>query len=203
MRCSATATGNLTVGVRRSTPAQWKSAHRSSASANRGGEVLQRDVLTFTVGDAAPNPDPDPAPDPDPDPDPTPDPDPDPAPDPEPSDPIATYAFVDPDRDIIVLGLVDGGSIPRSELSGIDLSIIATPGPEIAGDVGSVRLILEGVAQRTENVAPYALYGDRNGDYFPGMIFTPGDYQLTVRFYSSRGGRGALLGEETISFTAE
>ncbi len=51
--------------------------------------------------------------------------------------------------------------------------------------VGSVKFILEGAYKRefVENVFPYALFGDKNGDYI-GRRLVPGAYTLTAIPYS-------------------
>ena len=61
------------------------------------------------------------------------------------------------------------------------------------GGAGCVRFSLNGEANyRIENVAPFALEGDTNGD-FNGRILRPGNYKITATPYTqanARGGKG-------------
>lgn len=69
------------------------------------------------------------------------------------------------------------------------------------GRFGSMRLELSGTERRrqTENVTPYALYGDRRGRY-NGRTWREGDYRLRIRIYSERRNRGRVLFDERIDF---
>ncbi len=64
--------------------------------------------------------------------------------------------------------------------------------------IGSVVFTYDG-ARKVENVAPYALGGDRDGNYH-NWTLTLGTHTLTARAYSSPNGRGTLLAESTITF---
>ena len=73
--------------------------------------------------------------------------------------------------------------------------------------VGSVVLSLSGAlaVSRTENVAPYSLYGDRLVDgarVLDGAALPAGAYTLTVTAYAERAGAGDVLGTRSVSFTA-
>ncbi len=65
----------------------------------------------------------------------------------------------------------------------------------------SVFFRLQGRQSRTwtENVQPYALYGDNNGNY-NSANFPSGSYSLTVQIYAGLNRTGSLLGSETINF---
>ena len=52
----------------------------------------------------------------------------------------------------------------------------------------------------TENVAPYALFGDVNGDYISGFLAN-GSYTLRATAYSGSNGSGTNLGSTSINFT--
>ncbi len=69
------------------------------------------------------------------------------------------------------------------------------------GSFASMRLELSGTESRrqTENVVPYALYGDRRGRY-NGRNWREGDYRLRIRIYSERRNRGRVLFDERIDF---
>ena len=64
---------------------------------------------------------------------------------------------------------------------------------------GSVVFLLDGVAVRTESVAPYAMFGDSGGDFDEGML-APGTHTLTAEFFSEGGGNGVSLGYRSITF---
>ncbi|EAR00884.1 Ig-like domain-containing protein [Maribacter sp. HTCC2170] len=66
----------------------------------------------------------------------------------------------------------------------------------------SVKLTLSGAsnASRTENVSPYALFGDVNGNYLNGSL-NSGSYTLKAEAYAEANGTGSKLGSVTISFT--
>lgn len=69
------------------------------------------------------------------------------------------------------------------------------------GRFQSMRLQLSGRERRnqTENVVPYALYGDRRGRY-NGRQWREGEYSLRIRVYDQKRGRGKKLIDETIDF---
>lgn len=69
------------------------------------------------------------------------------------------------------------------------------------GRFASMRLELSGRERhrQTENIIPYALYGDRRGRY-NGRNWREGDYELRIRIYAQRGARGRKLYDETIEF---
>ncbi|MEK6155255.1 ExeM/NucH family extracellular endonuclease [Flavobacteriaceae bacterium 3-367] len=97
---------------------------------------------------------------------------------------ILSFALVDADTDQDIMTLTDGAEVDLSVLptSNLNIRALATLG------TGSVQLELGGAmsAMRTENVAPFALYGDSSGD-FGGQAFIPGDYSLEATPYSESG----------------
>ncbi len=106
--------------------------------------------------------------------------------------PIATFRAVDTATDTLAeTPLVDGAM-----LSGTSLGVVVDP--DI--DVGSVSFYLDGDFARTENVVPYALFGDSGGDFFDGAL-SPGSHTLEVVFHAGADGTGANLGSDSISFT--
>ena len=68
--------------------------------------------------------------------------------------------------------------------------------------IGSVRLELSGqkTTARTENWAPYSLYGD-DGSGLHGASLPAGGYTLRATAYASRGLQGNALGTLEVSFT--
>lgn len=116
-----------------------------------------------------------------------------------------TLMNADTSRPIMELGddavaaIEDWSGNTTSDRMTIDLAI---PGSSpLAGRVQSVRFELSRTERRrqTENVVPYALYGDRRGRY-NGRNWREGDYRLRVRLYDQRRARGRVLFDERIDF---
>ena len=70
------------------------------------------------------------------------------------------------------------------------------------GNVKSVKLTLEGPIQfiKIENVAPYALFGDKNG-VFNGKVLTSGSYTVTAQAFSELDAGGLASDIKSVSFT--
>ena len=84
-----------------------------------------------------------------------------------------------------------------SQLPGgtLSLSVEVVDDGALDGLVGSLKLKLVGGGQthlRTENNAPYALFGDNNGNLTGGAPLGPGAYQFEVQAFSGRNGGGIL-----------
>ncbi|MEM7770731.1 MAG: hypothetical protein AAF327_09490 [Cyanobacteria bacterium P01_A01_bin.37] len=149
-----------------------------------------------------PSPTPDPAPEPTPDPDPIPTPD--PSPTPTPNQPLLTFALVNSETDKIVDGYENldvNGSI---DLNGLDVdqySVIAQVNPNHpdAKTVKSVKFE-SSLGDRTENVAPYALFGDSTGD-FAGKMLDTGDYTIKATAYTGTNGSGAAIDTANVGYT--
>ncbi|MEM9043263.1 MAG: DUF5060 domain-containing protein [Pseudomonadota bacterium] len=120
---------------------------------------------------------------------------PDPAPAPEPGDQEASFNLINAANDQVVSALQDGDVIDLGVNGLSEISIQALPDD----NVGSVVFTLDGQVQQTENVAPYALFGDSSGDYDAGDL-AEGDHTLSVALYSGSNGSGTLLGTSEISF---
>ncbi|GMN06071.1 hypothetical protein MTsPCn5_14600 [Croceitalea sp. MTPC5] len=106
--------------------------------------------------------------------------------------------LIDADTDTPITSIVEGQVIDLSELNGIGLSIEAVVD---LPDVGSVRFDFNGTNNfRTENVFPYALNGDRNGD-FDAIDLALGNNTITISVFEKRNRRGALLQSLTLNFT--
>lgn len=150
------------------------------------GALLGADSMTFTVADAPDQPEPPEPPKPEPDPDPD-----------EPADPpapleITFSAFNPQNQDEIDDDLMDREAIPENS------SIVATP----SAPVGSAVFSLNGKAVQTENVVPYALFGDKRGDLRMGDL-PAGEHVLEVAFYEGKNGKGALLGSDSVILNVE
>jgi poly-gamma-glutamate capsule biosynthesis protein CapA/YwtB (metallophosphatase superfamily) len=112
---------------------------------------------------------------------------------------IVGFTLINAGTDSDILTITDGLQISQSQTQGLSLNIRANTFPSV---VGSVFMTLSGPVNRsvTENVAPYALFGDNNGNY-NGRTLPVGNYTLTARAYSSsnRGGTAGAL--KTINFS--
>ncbi|MDJ0655128.1 MAG: ThuA domain-containing protein [Xanthomonadales bacterium] len=106
--------------------------------------------------------------------------------------------LVDADSDQDWGPLSDGQQLVIPDLGFSSFSIRTA---QVPVGTASVSFVLTGpVAEaRTENAAPYAVFGDTNGD-FNGQPAAVGDYSLSVTAYSGSGGGGTVLGEVSLSF---
>jgi hypothetical protein len=87
----------------------------------------------------------------------------------------------------------------RNVTSGSNINVRAVPR---FTNTASVYFVVQGPTSRTftENVAPYALFGDINGNYNAGSLAN-GSYSLTATAYSGRERTGTNLGSTTVTFT--
>ena len=118
---------------------------------------------------------------------------------PAPVNPPSSLALVlvDADKNRDVGPLSSGMTISLGEL-GSALNVRADPiSPP---GVGSIVFTLNGAFVRTENVAPYALAGDRKGKY---LSWTPpvGQNTITATSYSESKGSGTVIAFVSVSFT--
>lgn len=91
--------------------------------------------------------------------------------------------------------------------TGATIALSALPSPRLnlranVSGVGSVTFTWSGPENgtATENIAPYALKGDTNGDY-KAWTPAPGTYSLTITTHSGSGAGGTLLQSRTLTFT--
>ncbi len=81
----------------------------------------------------------------------------------------------------------------------IDLDSIGTSYLTVRADpvgpVKSVKFIVNNVYSKIESAAPYALYGDSNGNY-GGTTFYPGTYETEVSAYDKTNASGTLLASQ-------
>ena len=113
---------------------------------------------------------------------------------------VTGFTLIDADTDLPIAAhspLVDGAVLELPSLPP-RLNVRA----EIAGAVGSVGFELSGAEshEAVESVAPYALFGDNNGDYNP---WSPalGSYTLVARSFTETGGGGTAGTDFEIGFT--
>ena len=114
---------------------------------------------------------------------------------------LTGFVLVDASSDTDLGTLTDGGT---GEVSA-DGSYGVRAEVEAGAEVGSVVLSLAGpgdadVHERTENAAPYSLYGDAEGAEH-GQALAAGSYTLTATAYAESGGAGDELGTLSVSFT--
>lgn len=112
---------------------------------------------------------------------------------------FSSFTLINADADSDFFDLSDGMQIGSATLGGASLNIRANAS---IGGVGSVYLELTGTtsATRVENVAPYALFGDSNGNYF-GQTLGTGSYTIKATAYSGSNLSGTKLGADTVSFS--
>ena len=112
-----------------------------------------------------------------------------------------SFTLVDADAatDEDIQPLVNGAVLNLATLPTRNLNIRANANP---ATTGSVVFVLGGAESRisTENVEPYALFSDVNGDYNPWTP-TVGNYTLLATPYDGAGGSGTAGTPLSISFT--
>ena len=113
---------------------------------------------------------------------------------------VESFTLINADTDSDLLVITDGMQIQESLFQGAELNIRANTNPSI---VGSVSLSLSGPISnnRTENGAPYALFGDNGGTNFFGEIFPPGSYTMTATPFSGSSLSGQAGQSLTVGFT--
>ncbi len=111
---------------------------------------------------------------------------------------VTEFVLVDADSNEDIMSIASGDQIDLNNLPTQNLNIRA----EATADVESVQLELSGMmtATRKENVAPYALFGDSNGNY-NGSEFPQGSYALKATPYSENNLGGTEGISRTIGFT--
>ncbi len=120
-----------------------------------------------------------------------------PAPEPAPiPDAEVALWLVDAATDKRVALIEDGATLDAGLLSSGSYSVEAVADPSLG--VQSVRMTLSGRTQ-TESVAPFALFGDTNGD-FAGGDAPDGSQSIRVELFSGRSGGGTKLGDTTLGF---
>ncbi len=126
------------------------------------------------------------------------------------SDPgvLTGFVLVDASNDADLGAVERGGTVSVSA----DGSYGVRAEVEANAEVGSVVLTLAGPGEtdthtRTENIAPWSLYGDApggaNGRAEHGRALPAGTYTLTATAYAERSGAGDVLGTLTVPFTVE
>lgn len=110
---------------------------------------------------------------------------------------ITRLILVDANSNQDIMELTDGIQVNLSNLPSTNLNIRA----ETTDDVSSVRFGLNANSNfRNENVAPYALVGDSNGNY-NAWSPNPGTYTVTATPYTEDNGNGSMGAGRIVSFT--
>ncbi|WP_113922614.1 HYR domain-containing protein [Cognataquiflexum aquatile] len=112
---------------------------------------------------------------------------------------ITSFTLINSRTDVDMFTLTNGMQINQNQVQGLNLNIRANTNPSV---VGSVFITISGPLNRTitENVAPYALFGDTNGNY-SGRSLPAGTYTVTARAFSMTKRRGTAGTVSTITFT--
>lgn len=111
---------------------------------------------------------------------------------------IESFNLINADTDEIVYGNFGNGHIfYLSHYPTSNFNIMTVPATPAAG---SIRFVYDGKVT-IENVAPYAVYGDNNGNYNPGPL-TLGTHSLSATPYSGPNATGIRGLTTTITFTA-
>ena len=109
----------------------------------------------------------------------------------------------DTDTDTLIAPLENGTRIQKSEVVDKNLTIsVSVPEDSVFSEVESVFLDLNnGRVTRTENVEPYAIFGNNAGDYFQGEVDLQGENTIAFELYSQDELGGELLGSMSIDFS--
>ena len=115
--------------------------------------------------------------------------------------PLTGFTLVDASDQSVLATLTHGVSVELADPDGGRYGIRADIA--VGERVGSVRLELSGAktVSRTENVAPYSLYGDGGADALDGGSLPAGSYTLTATAYADGNLGGDELGTLEVSFT--
>ncbi|MGF1497417.1 MAG: hypothetical protein ACFB8W_11415, partial [Elainellaceae cyanobacterium] len=119
-------------------------------------------------------------------------------------EPLLTFSLVNSDTDQVISdfeNLVNGAEINLNGLDAEKYSVVAQVNPDhfYADLVESVKFE-SNLGNQTENVTPYALFGDREGDY-RGQMPEPGKVEIKATAYSKNGGRGKAIESASLEYT--
>lgn len=118
-----------------------------------------------------------------------------PTPTPTPTSSNFSFVLVNSTTNQDISSLTTGGNITNG--NNINIRAVSS-----FSNTASVYFVVQGPTSRTftENVAPYALFGDINGNYSAGSLAN-GSYSLTTTAYTGSNRTGTNLGSTTINFT--
>ena len=125
-----------------------------------------------------------------------------PTPTPAPSTELLVQ-LVDTDTDAVLAEISDGQILPEGLTDGRNVSVVVSAvDPEFAAEIGSVRIAMGDYVQ-VDNVLPYSLFGDDDGDYKDGVMLSDGAQQVRIEIFSEFGARGQKLVEQNTSFEVQ
>lgn len=111
---------------------------------------------------------------------------------------MVSFTLVNADSDTDIREIMDGDTVDMRMLSSSNINVRANTDPAV---VGSVKFWLGGTSQtRTDNTAPYSLYGDSNGDYNGFSPPTNIKISIAARAYSESNASGAASSIVTLQF---
>ncbi|WP_265991520.1 putative Ig domain-containing protein [Larkinella insperata] len=112
---------------------------------------------------------------------------------------LVSFSLINATSDQEIKVMSDGETVNLATLASRSINIRANTNP---GTVGSVRMVLSGKQSRNQvdNGAPYALFGDSNGN-FNNWAPAVGSYTLTATPYTATAAGGTAGTPLTISFT--
>lgn len=116
--------------------------------------------------------------------------------------PVLEIGLYNADTDTLIQVIADGDTIQASTLPTSNLAIAAhvLDDSSLAAPVESIVLNLnQGQITKTENVEPYALFGDSSGNYVGGQL-PQGNNTLVFELFSANGANGQLLETVVIDF---
>jgi hypothetical protein len=109
---------------------------------------------------------------------------------------VGRYWIADAGTDQMIVEIHNGSSIDDALFAGKSITIVGEgPGESFKFNLDN------GTVTRTENIPPYALMGDLNGDLFGGLTLNPGSHTLVTEIYSADNGTGTKLGQDTLDFS--
>ena len=114
-----------------------------------------------------------------------------------------TVGLYDTHEDTLIAPLENGIQINASDIAGKSLTISASvPEDSVYSEVESVFLNLnDGQVTRTENVNPYAIFGDIDGEYFQGEIGLQEENTIVLELYSQDNLGGEMVGNINVDFS--
>jgi len=114
-----------------------------------------------------------------------------------------TLGLYTSDSDELIVDFGDDAVIvlPQDQLGDLTLVVSIPADSDFYGDDESVEFRLRGDKSRTqtENVVPYALFGDANGDYH-GQSWEYGEYEVRIRVWKKDKKKGKRLFNKTFDF---
>jgi hypothetical protein len=120
------------------------------------------------------------------------------------SDSLFKFALVNAETNEVFEGYEDLSMVSSVNLKALDsqrfnLKAMVNADHPDADDIESVKFE-SGLGDRIENVEPYALFGDRDGNFL-GQSAKTGEHTVKATAYSRKNGNGTQLETETLSFS--